>query len=75
MTNGKNKRNRILARIAGNFGTAFFGPLLSGNAAEAIYEIGLSFEQILVISVLSATFTVGLMLSREVTEYGKNQSL
>lgn len=75
MTNERKRKYRILYRIAGNFGTAFFGPLLSGNAAEAIYDIGLSFEQILIIATLSATFTVGLMLSREMKELGNGKGV
>lgn len=65
------KPKRALARILGNFGVGFFGPLIASNAAESIYSIGITFEQSLIIAVLAATFQTGLALSKEVQSYGQ----
>ena len=61
-----------IARIGGNFGISFFSPLVGGNAAESIYDIGLSFEAMVVIAFISATFITGLSISREAHEWGKS---
>ena len=67
-----------IARIGGNFGISFFSPLVGGNAAESIYDIGLSLvtaksaEAMVVIEFISATLITGLSISREAHEWGKN---
>jgi len=59
-------------RIAGNFGISFFSPLVGGNVAESIYDIGLTFEMSIVIAFISALFVTGLSISKEASEWGKN---
>jgi len=60
------------ARIGGNFGISFFSPLVGGNVAESIYDIGLTFDMSIVIAFISAIFVTGLSISKEVSEWGKN---
>ena len=60
------------ARIGGNFGISFFSPLVGGNVAESIYDIGLTFEMSLMIAFVSAIFVTGLSISKEAAEWGKN---
>ena len=62
---------RGLARVAGNFGISFFSPLVGGNVAESIYNVGLTFEMSLTISAISALFVTGLSISKEAAEWGK----
>ena len=59
-------------RIGGNFGISFFSPLVGGNVAESIYDIGLTFEMSLVIAFISALFVTGLSISKEAAEWGRN---
>ena len=59
-------------RISGNFGISFFSPLVGGNVAESIYDIGLTFEMSIVIAFISALFVTGLSISKEASEWGKN---
>ncbi len=59
-----------IARVFGNFGVSFFSPLVSGNVAESIYDVGLTFEQTLIIAILAATFNTGLVIFQEVKEFG-----
>jgi len=58
------------ARVLGNFGVSFFGPLLGGGVAESIYDVGLGFEQTLVIALVASIFTTGLAISKEAQHYG-----
>lgn len=62
---------RAVARIFGNFGIAFFSPLVGGNVADTIFNVNMTFTQMLIIAVISAIFTTGLAVSKEVAEYGK----
>jgi hypothetical protein len=62
--------NKSIARIFGNFGVSFFGPLVGTGVAETIYNTGLSFEQSIVIAVISSLFATGLSISKEVQHYG-----
>lgn len=62
---------KFLARFGGNWGVAFFGPLVGGNAAETLYDVGLNFEQTLVIAFLSSLLVTGLFISRELEKVGK----
>lgn len=59
-----------IARVIGNFGVAFFGPLLSSNVADSLYDINIDFSQTLIIAMLSAAFQTGFVLSQEVKELG-----
>ena len=61
---------KSLARVFGNFGVSFFGPLVGTGVAETIYNVGLTFEQSLVISVIASLFATGLSISKEVQHYG-----
>ncbi len=61
---------RSAARIIGNFGVSFFGPLVGGNVAETLFNVGLTFEQILVIALVASTFQTGLAISKEAQHYG-----
>ena len=67
------KHKKLLLRVIGNWGVSFFGPLVSGNVAETIYDIGLTFEQTIVIAGLSSIFVTGLVLSREVEKLGNKK--
>ncbi len=64
---------KIASRIFGNFGVSFFSPLVSGNIAETVFEIGLTFEQTLIIALISSVFVTGLTISRELEKYGKSR--
>lgn len=65
--------NRTSARILGNLGVSFFSPLVSGNVADTVFDIGLTFEQTIIIAFLSSIFVTGLTISRELEKYGKKE--
>ena len=68
---GKNDtQKRIIARIFGNFGTAFFGTLLSANVADSLFDSTMSFMESLVVAAMAAIFTTGTIMFREIKEYG-----
>ena len=67
------KRIKAIARILGNFGIAFFSPLIGGNVADTVFNIDITFIQVISVSLIAATFTTGLAISREAVEYGKNK--
>ena len=62
---------RILFRVLGNWGTSFFSPLVSQNIAQSYYSIPITFEQTIVISLISSLFVTGLTISRELEKYGR----
>ena len=64
---------KLLVRVIGNWGVSFFGPLVSTNVAETLYDIGLTFENTLVIAGISSIFVTGLVLSREAERYGRSR--
>ena len=64
---------KILARIIGNFGISFFSPLISGNVAETIFEIGISFQDTLIIAGLSSVFVTGYAMSKELRDWGREK--
>jgi len=64
-------KKRALYRITGNFGIAFFSPLVGGNVSDTVFNIDISFTQLMIISLLSALLTTGLAISKEVAEFGK----
>ncbi|MDC3257215.1 hypothetical protein OAU44_00405 [bacterium] len=66
---------RILARVAGNFGISFFSPLISGNLAEQIFEMGISFEDTLIIAGLSSIFVTGYTMSKELRDWGRERKV
>lgn len=66
------KYKKFLLRVFGNMGVSFFGPLTGGTVANSIYNLGMSFEQQLVIAAISSIFVTGLVLSREAErKYGR----
>ena len=64
---------RVLARVVGNFGISFFSPLISGNLAEQIFEMGISFEDTLIIAGLSSIFVTGYTMSKELRDWGREK--
>jgi hypothetical protein len=64
---------KVAARILGNFGVSFFSPLVSGNIAETVFNMGLTFEQTLIIALISSVFVTGLTVSRELEKFGKSR--
>ena len=64
---------KVAARILGNFGVSFFSPLVSGNIAETVFDMGLTFEQTLIIALISSIFITGLTISRELEKFGKSR--
>ena len=67
------KAKRALARILGNFGVSFFGPLVGGNVANSLFEVGLSFEQTVIIAAVASMFQTGLAISKEAQAYGERK--
>jgi hypothetical protein len=64
---------KVVARILGTFGVSFFSPLVSGNIAETVFNMGLTFEQTLIIALISSVFVTGLTVSRELEKFGKSR--
>jgi hypothetical protein len=64
---------KIIARVVGNFGISFFSPLISGNVAETIFEMGISFEDTLIIAGLSSIFVTGYTMSKELRDWGRKK--
>lgn len=62
---------KVLARIIGNFGIAFFSPLVGGNVAETLFELSLTFQQTVIIAFFSAIFVSGLSISKEAVEWSR----
>lgn len=69
MVSGK----RVVARLLGNFGISFFSPLVSGNIAVTMFDIGISFNDTLIIAGLSAIFVTGLAMSKELRDWGRSK--
>jgi len=67
---GKFKTKRMIARIAGNWGTSFFGPLVSTNIASSYYEMNIDFGQSVIIALIASTFVTALVFFREVEKWG-----
>ena len=65
-------KSKGLIRIFGNFGVSFFSPLVGGNIAETMFDIGFTFEQIIIIALFSAIFVTGLSISKEAVEWSQN---
>lgn len=71
MVDGK----RIIARLVGNFGISFFSPLVSGNIAETLFDIGISFQDTFIIAGLSSIFVTGLSMSKELRDWGQSNNI
>ncbi len=67
------KHKKLIIRLIGNWGASFFGPLVSSSVANSIYDMGLTFENTLVIAGVSSIFVTGLVLSREAERYGRSR--
>ena len=55
------KHKKIIVRLIGNWGASFFGPLASSSVANSIYDLGLTFDNTLVIAGVSSIFVTGLV--------------
>ncbi len=66
---------KIVARLIGNFGISFFSPLISGNLAEQIFEMGISFEDTVIIAGLSSIFVTGYTMSKELRDWGRTKKI
>jgi len=73
--NESTRRKRAIQRIFGNFGVSFFGPLASGSVAETLFDVGLQFNEILIIAAVAAAFQTGYTVSLEVKELGERKSV
>lgn len=62
---------KIIAKLLGNFGIAFFSPLVGGNVAETLFDLSLTFNQTLIIAFFSAIFVTGLAISKEAVEWSR----
>ena len=62
---------KIIAKLLGNFGIAFFSPLVGGNVAETLFDLSLTFNQTLIIAFFSAIFVTGLAVSKEAVEWSR----
>lgn len=62
---------KLVAKIFGNFGIAFFSPLVGGNVAETLFDLSLTFNQTLIIAFFSAIFVTGLAISKEAVEWSR----
>lgn len=60
-----------LYRILGNFSVGLASPFVGNNLGETIFNLGFTFEQIMVVSLAGATFTTILSISKEALELGK----
>lgn len=63
---------RSIAKHLGNFGIAFFSPLVGGNLAETMFNLNMTIEQLVIISFFSALFVTGLSISKQAVEWSKN---
>jgi len=61
------------ARIMGNMGVSFFSPLMSGTAADSLFDINITFEQILLIAAITSLLTTGLAISKEAAAFGETK--
>ena len=66
-------KTRAVARILGNFGVGFFGPLLASNVAISVFHSGLHFNETLIVAALASSFQTGLALSKEIQSYGETR--
>jgi len=62
---------KLIAKLLGNFGIAFFSPLVGGNVAETLFDLSLTFNQTLIIAFFSAIFVTGLAISKEAVEWSR----
>ncbi len=61
---------KAAARILGNFGVSFFGPLVGTNIADSLFNVGITFEQTIMIALIASLFQTGLAISKEAQHYG-----
>ena len=65
-----NTIRRAVARIGGNFGVSFLGPLSSGSLVQSVYQGVVTIEQIVVMSLLSSAIVTSLVFAQEVQAFG-----
>jgi len=65
---------RRAARITGNFGVSFFGPLVGSGIAQSYFHSQIIFEQAIIVAIISASLTTGLSISYELRKYGEKSS-
>ncbi len=65
------KKKRFMFRVLGTWGVSFFTPLVGANVAETYYNLGMTFEQALMIALIASLLNTGLVLAREAKAYGE----
>ncbi len=65
------KKKRFIFRVFGTWGVSFFTPLVGANVAETYYNLGMTFEQALMIALIASLLNTGLILAREAKAYGE----
>lgn len=65
--------NKYVVNVLGNFGVSFFSPLVAGNIADSLFDLGVELDKILVISAVSALFITMLSVSKEASEWKKSK--
>ena len=65
---------KIIARILGNFGVGFFGPLVGSGVAQTFFHNLILFDQALMVAAISAALTTGLSASYEIRKYGESRN-
>jgi len=60
-------RKKSVARIVGNWGITFFGPLIGVQLI-----LGPELWQTLLVSAISSSFATGLTMSHELVKYGNS---
>ncbi len=63
----------VLLRMIGNWGLSFFGPLASTNVAETYFDLGLTFDQTVIIAFISSLISTGYVISGEAKRYGEKR--
>jgi len=54
-------------------GISFFSPLTSGTIADSLFDIDITFRQILIIAIIASVFTTGLAVSKEAAQFGESR--
>lgn len=64
---------KLLVKAVGNFGVAFFSPLVGGNLAETMFNLNMTLDQLVYISFFSALFVTGLSVSKQAVEWSNEK--
>lgn len=65
------KVKKRIARYIGNWGVSFFTPLVGGNLAESVFDIGISFEHIIIIAAIASTLNIGMLVSLDIKKWSE----